>query len=361
MSNLALKYRPQTLADVVGQELNVRVLESMVSSDRIPRNILFTGPSGTGKTTVARIVAKHVAKQDFNIMEIDAASHGSVAEMRKLLDDLRYSTGSSATVVLLDEVHSLSREAFNVLLKTLEEPPVGVHFFLLTTEPQKIPETIKTRTITFQFSRLTPSEVLRRLEYVCEHESLSIETELLRHFAVRSEGSLRKSLMLLDHCVWAQISDLPTYKLTTKDFDFAERLLGEMMRADLTAVYKILDVALMSIAQPTDILRDLLLVLRDSMVLRSGGPISAVGDGLEYRKALSIYLTRQESMNCVRILWDIRTKIQSSFDVRSDVELAVAMLFAVISRGQGVDSIETPPSQEDEGDAEMSLNDMHLM
>ena len=184
---LHLKYRPQTFADIIGQRFHTVVLGRMVELDQVPQGLLFSGPSGTGKTTTARIIAAGLKASD--VIEVDAASNGGVAEVRKLLDVVKYSTGGSYRVVILDEAHSITKQGFEVLLKTLEEPPPATIFVLLTTEPHKIPPAVLSRLLEFQFRSVTAAAILDRLKFIVAQEGLETDIRLLAHLALTLDAA----------------------------------------------------------------------------------------------------------------------------------------------------------------------------
>ena len=207
------KYRPQTFAQVVGQEHVVKTLKGALTTGRIGHAYLFTGPRGTGKTTLARIFAKALnckkikngepcnecdsclSVNNGNLMdmiEVDAASQTGVDNIRELTDSSVVAAPSGGyKVFIIDEVHMLSKSAFNALLKTLEEPPSHVVFILATTEPHKILPTVLSRVQRFDFRRLTLSQIFTKLKEVAKAEKINIEDEGLKAIAVSSDGALR--------------------------------------------------------------------------------------------------------------------------------------------------------------------------
>ena len=216
----ARKWRPRTFNEVVGQEHIVGTLCRAIEKDRVAHAYIFTGTRGVGKTTIARILARALncekgptatpcgecatckeilSGQGFDVMEIDGASNNSVDDIRELRDNIGYSTmAAKHRVVVIDEVHMLSKSAFNAFLKTLEEPPPGVIFILATTEPEKIPATIHSRCQRYDFRRVSTERIAAHLAKICEAEGVSFEKAALTLVARKAEGSVRDSLSLLD-------------------------------------------------------------------------------------------------------------------------------------------------------------------
>lgn len=200
------KYRPKSFKDALGQEHVTKTLQQAIKSGRISHAYLFTGPKGVGKTSVARILAHAVnglayddESMHLDIIEIDAASNRRIDEIRDLRDKVRIApTSAKYKVYIIDEVHMLTKEAFNALLKTLEEPPAHSIFILATTESYKLPETIISRTQRFEFKSVTSANLVKQLSMIAQKEGIDIDKQALELLAEFGEGSFRDSIGYLD-------------------------------------------------------------------------------------------------------------------------------------------------------------------
>lgn len=220
--SLYRKWRPQGFGDVVGQETIVKTLENSLNSGRISHAYLFTGPRGTGKTTVARILAKGLncqtgptaapcgvceecltvtAGTSLNVIEIDGASNRGIDDVRELRNQVQFTPiNAKYKVYIIDEVHMLTTEAFNALLKTLEEPPPHVIFIFATTDPHRLPPTILSRVQRYDFQRFTVGDVVYRLETVTQGEGFKAERRALELIAQHAGGGMRDALSILEKC-----------------------------------------------------------------------------------------------------------------------------------------------------------------
>jgi len=246
------KYRSKSLGEVVGQEHVTKTLQNAIKSGKISHAYLFTGPRGVGKTSIARIMAHEVnqltydenAAAHLDIIEIDAASNRRIDEIRDLRDKVHISpTSAKYKVYIIDEVHMLTKEAFNALLKTLEEPPEHVIFILATTEAHKLPETIVSRTQRYTFKPITIDATVDHLRTIAKAEKLDINDEALKLIAEHGDGSMRDSISLLDQAASNQ------KKVTVDD---VRRMLGVVPEEALTRLIETL-----SDGAPNDLLETL--------------------------------------------------------------------------------------------------------
>lgn len=244
-------WRPQTFGDVIGQDAITTTLCNAVATKQVSHAYLFTGPRGTGKTSCSKILAKAVnclqpqkgepcnqceicqainANSLNDVIEIDAASNNGVEQIRDIRDKVKYApTRAAYKVYIIDEVHMLSTGAFNALLKTLEEPPAQVIFILATTEPQKIPATIISRTQRFDFRRITATTILERLEYILKDKQVPYDEQGLKLIAQAAEGGMRDALSILD-----QALSLDNKRLT---LDNAIQVTGTVDKKQLEAYF----------------------------------------------------------------------------------------------------------------------------
>ena len=252
---LALKYRPQVFEDLIGQEIIAETIKNSIISDKSPNAFLFTGIRGVGKTTFARIVAKalncengveNLCKKDFcehcnsivnsnhiDVLEMDAASKTGVDDVRELIEFSRYGpTTAKYKIFIIDEVHMLSKQAFNALLKTLEEPPKYLKFIFATTEIKKIPVTVISRCQRFDLSRVKSEELFNYIKMIKDKEGGKVSDEALKLIVKISEGSVRDALSLLDRGLVANQND------EELNLDKAQSIYGYFDKSSLIELIK---------------------------------------------------------------------------------------------------------------------------
>ena len=266
---LAIKYRPQIFDELVGQKIIVDTIKKSISINKIPNAFLFTGIRGVGKTTIARILAKNLNCTDLkknnclnnkcdnceqisesrhiDVLEMDAASKTGVDDVRDLIEFSRYGpTSSKYKIFIIDEVHMLSKQAFNALLKTLEEPPNYLKFIFATTEVNKIPITVLSRCQRFDLMRISFDELLNFLKKVTSSENKSLDEDILKLIVKMSEGSVRDSLSLLDRIFLSEIDNGKKINLKTAqeifgyfDKSYLIDLIIELVKGNETKVLEL--------------------------------------------------------------------------------------------------------------------------
>lgn len=353
MRSLALTYRPRRFADVVGQNHVTVVLRALCDRDALPTSLVFAGSHGTGKTTAARIFAASVLCDEAvegdacgecdsccevqqgsnpNVIEVDAASNGGVAEVSRIQELLLYSHGS-ATVVILDEAQSMSREANNALLKTLEEPPDGVCFLLLTTEPDKLLPTVRSRSMSFDFRPIPLEAVVGRLQAVCEAEGKEVDTDVLTVLAKRSGGHLREALVLLEQCLAVSVSTLSEYVDVFGVSDPSYDIIRCVAHGDLEAALNLTEKFFQSSGDgklfADQIVQSLLTLSRAAVG----------GDATHDYVALSQIVPRPAILSALHVMWDFTDRARHvTTDDRMTADLAVVMLVKVMGQNVGAGS-----------------------
>jgi len=302
---LARKYRPASFAEVVGQDHITRTLRNAIGSGRLGHAFLFSGLRGVGKTSVARILAKTINCMDdqfvdepcgkcsscveidesksFDVVEMDAASHTGVDDIRELREAVMYAPGEDRyKVYIIDEVHMLSRNAFNALLKTLEEPPPRVIFVLATTEPHRVPVTIHSRCQNYDFRRIPSVTISGHLRSICETEGIEISDDSLRQIAIAAEGSLRDSQSLLDQVIsfaGSNVSDEDVnLVLGTLDRDMLLSIIEACVESNSGQALKLLGEMIDDGADPVRIALDTLELIRALLIVTEVGGSSGILD-----------------------------------------------------------------------------------
>ena len=359
MSYTALyrKFRPDTFEDVKGQDHIVTTLKNQIRADRIGHAFLFCGTRGTGKTTVAKILAKAVnceqpvdgspcnecptcraiqAGTSMNVIEIDAASNNGVDNIREIREEVTYRpTQGKYKVYIIDEVHMLSAGAFNALLKTLEEPPSYVIFILATTESHKIPVTIQSRCQRYDFHRISIDTIAGRLRELMEKEQISVEEKALRYVAKAGDGSMRDALSLLDQCIAFYLGQELTFDkvlevLGTVDTEVFSKLLRKVLGQDVTSCIHILEDLLVNGKELGQFVNDFTWYLRNLLLVKTSEDAEEVLDvSSENLKALqeeSQLIDTDTLMRYIRVLSELSNNLRNATQKRVLVEVGLIKL-----------------------------------
>jgi len=357
---LARKYRPQTFAELIGQDAMVTTLANAIERDRIAHAFLLTGVRGVGKTSTARLIAKalNCVGQDGNggttitpcnvcepcraiaegrhidVIEMDAASHTGIDDIREIIDAVRYTPVSARfKIYIIDEVHMLSKQAFNGLLKTLEEPPEHVKFFLATTEVDKVPVTVLSRCQRFDLRRIPAEKLAAHFAEVAKAEGIEVESEALTMIAGAAEGSARDGLSILDQAIahggGSVSADQVRDMLGLADRGRIRRLLELILSGDTEGALASLDEAHALGIDPTKLLRGLMQSLHAATRAKAGAGASMLQSAEEREGAEA--LARQLGWGTIHRLWQMLLKgLQDAAEAPDPREAAEMALLRLI-------------------------------
>ena len=372
MSYTALyrKFRPDNFHDVKGQEHIVTTLKNQIKAGRIGHAYLFTGTRGTGKTTVAKLMAKVVNCENpvdgnpcnecrmcrgiasgttMNVIEIDAASNNGVDNIREIVEEVRYSpTEGKYKVYIIDEVHMLSTGAFNALLKTIEEPPSYVIFILATTEVHKIPITILSRCQRYDFRRITIDIIAGRLSELMKAEDIEAEEKALRYIARMADGSMRDALSLLDQCISFYLGEKLTYDnvlnvLGAVDTQVFAELLGRIRTHEAASCIRLLEEIESGGRDLGQFIIDFIWYLRNLLLLKTTEDISDMvieisTENLAMLQKDAKGMEEQSLIRYIRIFSELSNQIRYAARKRVLIEVALIKLCKP-EMEQGMDAI----------------------
>jgi DNA polymerase-3 subunit gamma/tau len=356
---LARKYRPQTFAQLIGQDAMVKTLANAIERGRIAHAFLLTGVRGVGKTSTARLIAKALncigpdgqggptitpcnmcepcraisEGRHIDVIEMDAASHTSVDDIREIIDAVRYASVSARyKIYIIDEVHMLSKNAFNALLKTLEEPPEHVKFLFATTEVNKVPVTVLSRTQRFDLRRIPAEKLAAHFAEVAKAEGVEVESDALAMIAGAAEGSARDGLSILDqaiaHGAGAVTADQVRDMLGLADRGRIRRLLEVVLSGDASAALAQLDQAHELGIDPTQLLRGLMETLHAATRAKAGASGGALQSAEERESAEA--MSAALSWGTIHRLWQMLLKglqdVQVAPEPREAAEMALLRL-----------------------------------
>ena len=353
---IARKYRPQTFNDVVNQEHVKTTLENAIALKRIAHGYIFSGQRGTGKTTIARILARCLnciqgptatpcgvcasckeitSGGTVDVIEIDAASNRGINEMRELRENVRYQPARDRyKVFIIDEAHQITNEAFNALLKTIEEPPEWVVFVLCTTEAHKIPATIASRCQHFSFRSVDFEDLIRRMAWICEQEGIETDQEALAALAAAGEGSVRDSLSALDQAIACCGSKLDAAEVRALLGAFSLESLEQVSQALLDGnsgrMLEVVDELERNGLNLQHFSRELSRYFRNLLVLRISGAaprlVAASAQQREKMAAMAAHFSEEDLTRYLQLSLDLFRDLQFSLQPRFHLEIGLLRL-----------------------------------
>ena len=348
------KWRPKAFDEVKGQDAVVTTLKNQISSQRIGHAYLFCGTRGTGKTSVAKIFARAVncenpidgnpcnscptcqsilKESSMNVMEIDAASNNGVDDVRGIREQVQYApTEGKYKVFIIDEVHMLTTQAFNALLKTLEEPPEYVIFILATTEVHKIPVTVLSRCQRYDFKRISVETIIERLKELTSAEGIRMEDKAYAYIAKTADGAMRDAISLLDECISFHPNENITYDQVLEVLGAAgnatfAKLFDSIVKADAVSALKTIEDAVTEGKELSQFTTDFLWFMRNLLIIKTAedasGIIDASKENLETMKASAQSVTREALMRYIKIVAELINRMRYSSQKRVLLELEV--------------------------------------
>ena len=355
MAYMALyrKWRPDNFANLVGQDHVSRTLANAIKSGRIGHAYLFTGPRGTGKTSTARILAKALncehgpttepcnkceacqrinSGSSMDVFEVDAASNRGIDEIRDLRETVKFApVNGRYKVYIIDEVHMLSRDAFNALLKTLEEPPAHVVFIMATTEVYKVPATIQSRCQRYDFKRITIDDIFNRLKTVVADMDIEVEDDALRMIAVKADGGMRDALSILDQCIALSEQSLTIDRvqqlLGLVGKEWLDKLVGALQSKDAAAVLTMVDEIIRTGKDLQQVLGELGIHFRGLMIFKAAGLV----DGVDYYSQTDESIKKQAAgFTQEQIIWIIRRIHEATNEVKWSPQPRIAVEAALL-------------------------------
>ena len=355
MAYMALyrKWRPDNFANLVGQDHVSRTLANAIKSGRIGHAYLFTGPRGTGKTSTARILAKALncehgpttepcnkceacqrinSGSSMDVFEVDAASNRGIDEIRDLRETVKFApVNGRYKVYIIDEVHMLSRDAFNALLKTLEEPPAHVVFIMATTEVYKVPATIQSRCQRYDFKRITIDDIFNRLKTVVADMDIEVEDDALRMIAVKADGGMRDALSILDQCIALSEQSLTIDRvqqlLGLVGKEWLDKLVGALQSKDAAAVLTMVDEIIRTGKDLQQVLGELGIHFRGLMIFKAAGLV----DGVDYYSQTDESIKKQAAgFTQEQIVWIIRRIHEATNEVKWSPQPRIAVEAALL-------------------------------
>ncbi len=379
------KFRPAKFSELVGQEHITKTIKNQILSDRVGHAYLFNGGRGTGKTSIAKILARAVNCLNLqdgepcneceickaaldgsltDIVEMDAASNNSVEDVREIREAVNFlPTKAKYRVYIIDEVHMLSTGAFNALLKTLEEPPKHVKFLLATTEPQKIPATILSRCQRFDFKRISNEDIIKRLKIVCEESKIEISDEALNLIATLAEGGMRDALSILERCNQDGEDKIDENKIRDlvgiPKITYIKQIVESIINYDIDSSLKTIEEIIKEGKDLNNLLWEIIKYVKDILLFKSTGSDQTYSkEEVEDIKNLSEKISKEDLINLICNLSELENSMKMSTQKLIIFQTGIIKLCNKQDIHKSEKNVENDSGNNNSGNNNFSLNNL---
>ena len=351
---LSLKWRPLTFDQIVGQGHVTQTLNNAISMDRLAQAFLFSGPRGVGKTTTARVLASTINNIDnhetcLDIIELDGASNRGIDEIREIRESVKFPPSTvKHKVYIIDEAHMLTEQAFNALLKTLEEPPSYIIFILATTDPQKMPQTILSRTQRYDFIRISSDIIIDRLQYILKEENINYENNALDLIAQKSDGSMRDALSMLDQIIAFSDSEITIDNLRTAigliDQEDMYSICHKIISQDADGAIDIFHSIIDSGVSSKLFINDLTTFLNDCMLLKinKNNKYNFMSEALKTKIYKNLIFSIKDLLRMIKLGFGLSARLKFIENSKVSVEVLIVDYINIISSNSLYESFNKP-------------------
>ena len=355
---LSLKWRPLSFDQIVGQDHITRTLKNAISMDRLAQAFLFSGPRGVGKTTTARVLASTINdiknyEKCLDIIELDGASNRGIDEIRDIRESVKFPPSSvKYKVYIIDEAHMLTEQAFNALLKTLEEPPRYIIFILATTDPQKMPQTILSRTQRYDFMRIGSDVIVDRLKYILNEEKLEFEENAIKLISQKSDGSMRDALSMLDQIIAFSDSTITVENLRSAigliDEEDMYNFFESIIRQDTDRAINQFNSILNSGISTKLFINDLSAFLNDCMLLKinKNNIYTCISDIVKIKISKNLLFEMNDILKMIKLAFILTARLKFIENSKISIEVLIVDYVNIVNSNNVYQKLKTDSKNE---------------
>ena len=369
---LSLKWRPLTFDQIVGQSHVTQTLNNAISMNRLAQAFLFSGPRGVGKTTTARVLASTINDIEnhetcLDIIELDGASNRGIDEIREIRESVKFPPSTvKYKVYIIDEAHMLTEQAFNALLKTLEEPPAYIVFILATTDPQKMPQTILSRTQRYDFMRISPDIIVNRLQYILKEEKIDYDNNAIELIAQKSDGSMRDALSMLDQIIAFSDSAITIENLRLAvgliDQEDMYSICHKIINQDADGAIKLFHSIINSGISSKLFINDLTSFLNDCMLLKINkhNEHNFMSEDLKRKISENLFFSMKDLLRMIKLGFGLSARLKFIENSKISIEVLIVDYINIIGSNNLYENISGEPSYTETSDNNISSNEDKL-